>query len=352
VTFTVGINSGRQRTGTVAVTGQQSGSATFTITQFALTDIEGTGGTTVADVQLIINEALGAEPANNDLNYDGVVNAVDVQIVIDGITGTETLTVNGTNSNTATISFDYVEPNLPGGQCVSMVDTASNATSYSWSTSTNSAGNWLLANNAFSGAAPQNLAASYGACIQISLYPAFASNLPSGAYSGAVVVTSISGSSATINVNLYISAGVATGVTVTAQNQSGSGAIYAFPNVAANSSIVQQETFTVSAAAGYSLGSPTLASTGGDFTMSTPTVNNNALTFTVTSNSTGLIAGLYTAIITVPNSSDETGGNTVITVVQPVGQSGTATGGNTTTTTVPPENTHGKKFGTPKFKRR
>jgi hypothetical protein len=152
-----------------------------------------------------------------------------------------------------------------------------------------------------------------------------------------VVVNSISGATATITVNLYISAGVANGVTVTAQNQSGSGAIYAFPNVAANSSIVQQETFTVSAASGYSLGSPTLASTGGDFTMSTPTVNNNALTFTVTSNSTGLIAGLYTAIITVPSNSDNTSANTVITVVQPVGQSGsTATGGNTTTTTVQP----------------
>lgn len=30
----------------------------------------------------MINEALGAAPAANDLNGDGVVNAVDVRIVI------------------------------------------------------------------------------------------------------------------------------------------------------------------------------------------------------------------------------------------------------------------------------
>jgi len=99
------------------------------------------------------------------------------------------------------VSIAFVEPNFPGSQNVNLVDTASNATSYSWSTSTNSGGNWLLANNAFSGATPQNLAAVYGAYIPISLNPAVAGNLPSGAYSGAVVVTSISGSSATIDVN-------------------------------------------------------------------------------------------------------------------------------------------------------
>jgi hypothetical protein len=36
----------------------------------------------VADVQLIVNQALGAAPAANDLNGDGVVNVVDIQIVI------------------------------------------------------------------------------------------------------------------------------------------------------------------------------------------------------------------------------------------------------------------------------
>jgi uncharacterized repeat protein (TIGR01451 family) len=55
----------------------------------AIFDIPGptctmTGDTTasVADVQFIINEALGVVPANNDLNGDGVVNIADVQKVI------------------------------------------------------------------------------------------------------------------------------------------------------------------------------------------------------------------------------------------------------------------------------
>jgi hypothetical protein len=312
------------------------------------TTVSGNGSTSIT-VTGNANKTNGVGTYNGILtitpNASGVGPAVNVPVVFtvgSGGTGggsptTGTLTVNNTNSNTATISIGYVQPNVPGAQCVGLVDTASNATSYSWSTSTSSAGNWLLANNAFNGATPQYLAASYGACIPISLNPAIASNLPSGAYQGAVVVTSSSGSSATINVNLYISAGLANGVTVTAQGQSTSGTIYAFPNEAANTSFVQEEIFTVSAASGYSLGSPNLAVQGGNFTLESLTVNGNTLTFTVTSSSAGLVEGLYTATITVPSSFSNTSANTVITVVQPVGQSGTtATGGNTTTTTVQP----------------
>jgi hypothetical protein len=36
----------------------------------------------VLDGQLMVNEALGVLPANNDLNLDGVVNVVDIQIVL------------------------------------------------------------------------------------------------------------------------------------------------------------------------------------------------------------------------------------------------------------------------------
>jgi hypothetical protein len=39
------------------------------------------------DVQQIVNEALGVAPATNDLNGDGVVNIVDVQIVIGAAAG-------------------------------------------------------------------------------------------------------------------------------------------------------------------------------------------------------------------------------------------------------------------------
>jgi hypothetical protein len=41
----------------------------------------------VADVQMTIDEALGVAPAANDLNGDKVVNAVDVQIVLNAALG-------------------------------------------------------------------------------------------------------------------------------------------------------------------------------------------------------------------------------------------------------------------------
>ncbi len=41
----------------------------------------------VPDAQLMINQALGAIPAANDLNGDHVVNVVDIQIVINAILG-------------------------------------------------------------------------------------------------------------------------------------------------------------------------------------------------------------------------------------------------------------------------
>jgi hypothetical protein len=50
-------------------------------------DLQYNGSVTVADVQLIINEALGVTSAVNDLNGDGVVNVADVQIEINAALG-------------------------------------------------------------------------------------------------------------------------------------------------------------------------------------------------------------------------------------------------------------------------
>ncbi|HXE62950.1 MAG TPA: FG-GAP-like repeat-containing protein, partial [Bryobacteraceae bacterium] len=50
-------------------------------------DINSDGNTNVADVQLIINEALGVVPAVHDLNHDGSVNVADVQKVINAALG-------------------------------------------------------------------------------------------------------------------------------------------------------------------------------------------------------------------------------------------------------------------------
>ena len=41
----------------------------------------------VADMQAVINEALGIAPAEADMNGDGVVNVVDVQLVTNAVLG-------------------------------------------------------------------------------------------------------------------------------------------------------------------------------------------------------------------------------------------------------------------------
>ena len=57
-----------------------------TVTVFTC-DLNGDGLVNVADVQIIINEALGVIPAVHDLNHDGVVNVVDVQKEINAALG-------------------------------------------------------------------------------------------------------------------------------------------------------------------------------------------------------------------------------------------------------------------------
>ena len=44
-------------------------------------------GSTVVDAQLIVNQALGVTLPANDLNSDGAVNLVDVQIVLNAVLG-------------------------------------------------------------------------------------------------------------------------------------------------------------------------------------------------------------------------------------------------------------------------
>ena len=57
------------------------------ITTFSRCDLEYTGSATVADVQLVVNQALGAAQSVSDLNGDGVLNVADVQIEISAALG-------------------------------------------------------------------------------------------------------------------------------------------------------------------------------------------------------------------------------------------------------------------------
>ena len=55
--------------------------------KYANCDINADGSANVSDVQLIINEALGALASTHDLNSDGLVNVADVQIVVNAVLG-------------------------------------------------------------------------------------------------------------------------------------------------------------------------------------------------------------------------------------------------------------------------
>ena len=48
-------------------------------------DVNHAGSTGIGDVQTMVNEALGGAKANNDLNNDGVVNVVDIEIDIQAV---------------------------------------------------------------------------------------------------------------------------------------------------------------------------------------------------------------------------------------------------------------------------
>lgn len=82
-------------------------------------DVDHNGTVTVADVQTMINEALGTSPAADDLNGDGVVNVVDVQIVSDAVLD---LGCN-TGSGTAPAISNFSPTSGPIGTLVTITGT-------------------------------------------------------------------------------------------------------------------------------------------------------------------------------------------------------------------------------------
>ena len=77
-------------TNQVSVSGGGSSTASasdLTIVSPGVCDINEDHVANVADVQVIINEALGVIVSSHDLNHDGRVNVADVQIVINSALG-------------------------------------------------------------------------------------------------------------------------------------------------------------------------------------------------------------------------------------------------------------------------
>jgi probable HAF family extracellular repeat protein len=79
-----GTGTFEQRQAAAAYTTASAGHLTSTSSAGAC-DVNGNGVTNVADVQFLINQALGATRASNDLNGDGAVNVADIQVVINAV---------------------------------------------------------------------------------------------------------------------------------------------------------------------------------------------------------------------------------------------------------------------------
>ena len=315
--------------------------ATWLQYQYNSLSISSNGQTPVTVIGNAASLASASQP------YTGTVvitpsigTAVDIpvsfQVGTGSTTGTGssgTLTVNGTASNAANETFNYTSGSpLPSALPVAIQDTAAGANQFSY-TVTTTGGNWLLANNSTGGSASGLLAPGDGAQVSLSLSNA-ATSLAAGNYQGTVTLTSSSGSTATITVFLYVTGSTAPGITVSPST------IVTFPGVPLSSTSVQQQTVTLSAASGYSLGLASLGSnTNSAFSITSPVFSGSTETFTVSANATGLTAGVYSAIITV-SSSGTTAGTTTILVSLPVGQAGntggTGTGTGTVTSAVAP----------------
>jgi len=321
LTFTATTTGGTWLTATTTSTSlSPNGSASVTVTGNAA-NLSSTGTYTGS---VFIQAYLGNAQQDSTLS-------LPVSFVVGtggGTPGSGTLTLAGSSSNVYYATFSYVSPSAPGPQCIGLQDSTSGAASYYFQVTTSNGGNWLLANNNLSGTTQGLLAASSNACINLTMSNA-ANQLASGAYQGTVVITSSSGSTATIYVNLFVSGGAAPGISVSPS------LIYTFPNVSANSNVVQSEAFYITAANGYTLGTAIAGSSPSWFSMSTPSASTSTEGFTVTANSNGLSAGVYSATITV-QSSGTSAGTTTITIVLPVGQAGTTTTTGNTTSVIEP----------------
>jgi uncharacterized repeat protein (TIGR01451 family) len=81
-----GAASGTANATTITMNAAQAVTANFAVPGFTCA-VTGDVMASVADVQLIVNEALGANAPTNDMNRDGVVNVADVQKVIQAAMG-------------------------------------------------------------------------------------------------------------------------------------------------------------------------------------------------------------------------------------------------------------------------
>lgn len=133
--------------------------------------------------------------------------------------------------------------------------------------------------------------------VDLRLQESVAVGLGAGTYSATVALSSSDGSTATINVTYVVNSGTAAGVTVSPSTT------FAFPAVALGTGVSESQQFTVTAAAGTSLGSPNISSQsnpGNWLSISTQSATSSQVLFTATAATAGLAAGSYSGNITIP----------------------------------------------------
>jgi probable HAF family extracellular repeat protein len=134
-------------------------------------DVAGSSATNVANLQFIINEALGVTAPNNDLNSDHVVNVTDIQVVINAVlqkgctpTGTQGgttvahLTVQSGNGQVACIC---ITASLQSFQPISVKATDINGNPVAGATV-----NWSVLSGQMTVAAPTSVTNSSGIATQ------------------------------------------------------------------------------------------------------------------------------------------------------------------------------------------
>lgn len=85
-------------------------------------DVNQDGKINVADVMMVVNEALGAGPATSDLNNDGVVNVIDVQITIEAALGAGCAADNATTHSLTVVNGTGAGNYLPGAVAILMAN--------------------------------------------------------------------------------------------------------------------------------------------------------------------------------------------------------------------------------------
>jgi len=297
-----------------------------------------TANATGLNVNTYSSQGVTITSSSGNASLNPLVIPVTFAVTASGVTGSSTLTLDGgavTNRSFQYIASGSSATGIPASQCSTIADSNSSVTSYGYSFTTSSGGNWLNVNN--SSSSSQTNQSFNGGCLTVQPNNNV-TLLASGVYTATITASDPNGSTATANITLYVSTGSASGVTVSPS------LIFSFPAVTTGATATESQSFTVSGTSPITLGTAS-ASAASWLNMTTPTgVGTGTEQFTLTAYPSGLAAGIYSATIVVPSFNPTA--STTILVVLAVGQSTTTGGGTVTSTVVPTSLSFASEYGT------